>query len=68
MTVTLPNARQSSVSPVGVRVVVSYAEKMLGSSSGHIPFGPSSRVLISLSKDRFVTSTCLLACGWAGKV
>ena len=37
---------------------------MLGSSSSHSPFAPSSRVLMSLSKDQFVTSTCPLACGW----
>ena len=39
---------------------------MLGSSSGHTPFAPSSQVLMSLSKDRFVTSTYPLACGWLG--
>ena len=39
---------------------------MLGSSSGHSPFAPSSRVLMSLSNDRFVTSICPLACGWPG--
>uniref|UniRef100_A0A2N9FQH1 Uncharacterized protein n=1 Tax=Fagus sylvatica TaxID=28930 RepID=A0A2N9FQH1_FAGSY len=37
--------------------VVLYDHKMFGSSSGHNPFAPSSRVLIILSRDRFVTST-----------
>ena len=37
---------------------------MLGNSFGYSPFTPSSRVLISLSKNRFVTLTCPLACGW----
>ena len=67
MTASLPNAKQNSVSPIGVRVVVLYAHKTIGSSFGHIPFALSSRVLISLSKDQFVTSTCPLACGWVGE-
>ena len=41
--------------------VVLYAHSTLGNSSGHMPFAPSSRVLIILSKDRFMTSTWPLA-------
>ena len=63
----LPYASQNGVSLVGVLAVVRYAHKMLGSSSGQILFTPSSRVLIILSKDWFVTSTCTLACGCAGE-
>ena len=61
MTVSLPYVSQNGVSPVGVPAVVLYAHSMLDSSSGHISFAPSSRVLIILSKDRFVNSTCPLA-------
>ena len=50
----------NGVSPVVILIVVLYAHKILGSSSGHIPFAPSSQVLIILSKDRFVTSPCPL--------
>ena len=46
---------------MGVLGVVLYAHNMLGNSSGYIPFASSSRVLIILSKDWFVTSTCSLA-------
>lgn len=63
MTASLSNARQKGVSPIGVRAVVLYAHKVLGSSFDYIPFDPSSRVLIILSKDRFVTSTYPLVCG-----
>ena len=66
MIASLPNAKQNGVSLVGVRAVILYAHKVFGSLSGHIPFAPLSRVLISLSKDRFVTSTFPLAYGWAG--
>ena len=61
MTASLPYASQNGVSPVGVLAVVLYAHKTLGSSSGHIPFAPLSRVLMILSKDRYMTSTCPLA-------
>ena len=57
----------NGVSLVGVLAVILYTHSTLGNSSGHMPFAPSSRVLIILSKDRFVTSTCPLACGWAGE-
>ena len=67
ITASLPYASRNGVSHVGVLAVVMYAHSTLGSSSGHIPFAPSSRVLMILSKDRFVTSTCLLAYGWAGE-
>ena len=67
ITASLPYASQNGVSPVGVLAVVQYAHKMLGSSSGQIPFAPSSQVLIILSKDRFMTSTFPLACGFAGE-
>uniref|UniRef100_A0A2N9HIZ9 Uncharacterized protein n=1 Tax=Fagus sylvatica TaxID=28930 RepID=A0A2N9HIZ9_FAGSY len=63
MTASVPYVSRKGVSPVGVLAVVLYAHKIFGSSSGHSPFAPSSRVLIILSKDRFVTSTCPLACG-----
>ena len=66
MTASLPYARRNGVSLVGVLVVVQYAHRTLGNSSGQIPFAPSSQVLIILSKDQFVTSTCPLACGCAG--
>ena len=66
MTGSLPYASQNGVSPVGVLAVVQYAHRTLGSSSGQIPFTPSRRVLMILSKDLFVTSTCLLACGCVG--
>ena len=58
---------QNGVSPVGVLAVILYAYSMLGNSLDHMPFAPLSRVLIILSKDRFVTSTCPLAYGWAGE-
>ena len=67
MTVSLLYVSRNGVSPVGVLVVVQYAHKTLGSSSGHMPFTPSSQVLMILSKDQFVTSTYPLACGWAGE-
>ena len=60
MTASLPYVSQNGVSPVCVLTVVLYAHGILGSSSGHIPFAPSSQVLIILSKDRFVTSACPL--------
>ena len=65
MTASFSYVSQNGVSPVGVFAVVLYAYSTLGNSLGHMPFAPSSRVLMILSKDRFVTSTCLLACGWA---
>ena len=67
MTASFPYVSQNGVSPVGVLAVVLYAHSMLSSSSGHMPFAPSSRVLIILSKDRLVTFTFPLACGWAGE-
>ena len=57
---------RNGVSHVGVLAVVLYAHSTLGNSSGHMPFAPLSRVLMILSKDWFVTSTCPLACGWVG--
>ena len=67
ITTSLPYASQNGVSPVGVLAVVLYAYRMLSSSSGQIPFAPSSSVLIILSKDQFMTLTCPLACGCAGE-
>ena len=67
MTTSFPYVSQNGVSPVGVLAIVLYAHSTLGNSLGHMPFAPSSRVLIILSKDWFVTSTCPLACGWAGE-
>ena len=67
ITVLLLYANRNGVSPVSVLAVVLYAHSMLGSSSGHIPFVALRRVLMILSKDRFMTSTCLLACGWVGE-
>ena len=61
MTALLPYVSQNGVSPVGILAIVLYAYSTLGNSSNHIPFAPSSRVLIILSKDRFVTSICPLA-------
>ena len=58
---------RNGVSPVGILAVVLYAYSTLENSSGHMPFAPSSRVLIILSKDWFVTSTCPLVWGWAGE-
>ena len=66
MTASLPYASRNGVSPIGVFVVVQYAHKTLDSSSDHMPFTPSIRVFMILSKDRFVTSTYPLACGWVG--
>ena len=66
MNASFPHVSQNGVSPVGVLAVVLYAH-MLGNSSSHMPFVLSSRVLIILSKDWFLTSTCPLAWGWAGK-
>ena len=57
MTGSLPYASRNGVSPVGVPAVVLYAYSILGSSSSHTPFAPSSQILMILSKDRFVTST-----------
>ena len=65
ITTSFSYASRNGVSPVGVLAVVQYAHRMLGSLSGQIPFTPSSWVLIILSKDQFVTSTCPLACGCA---
>ena len=59
MTASLSYVSQNGVSPIGVLVVFIYAHSMLGNSSGHIPFAPSSQVLIILSKGRFVTSNYL---------
>ena len=67
MTTLLLNAKGKGVSPVGVLSVVLYAQKTLGSLSSHTPFAPSSQVLMILSKDRFVTSICPLACGWVSE-
>ena len=61
MIALLPYVSRNGVSLVDVLAVVLYAHSMLGSSSGHIPFTPLSRVLIILSKDQFVTSTYSLA-------
>ena len=65
-TASVLNIIQNGVSSIGILTIVLYAHRMLGSSSGHSPFAPSSWVLMSLSKDRFVTSTCPLAYGWLG--
>ena len=59
--VSLPYASRNDVSLIGIFAVVLYAHKTLGNSSDHIPFVPSSQVLMILSKDRFVTSICPLA-------
>ena len=67
MTTSLPYVSQKGVSPVGVLTVVLYIHSTIGNSLGHMPFAPLSRVLIILSKDRLVTSTCPLAYGWAGE-
>ena len=66
MIASLLYASRNGVSLVGVLVVVQYAHKTLVSSSSQMPFAPSSRVLMILSKDRFVTSTYSLACEWVG--
>ena len=66
MIASLPYVSQNGVSPIGVLVVALYAYSMLGSSSGHIPFAPSSRVLIILSNNRFLTSTCPVSLGVGG--
>ena len=65
MIASLPYANRNGVFSIGVLGVVLYAYSMLSSSSGHTLFAPSSQVLIILSKDRFVTSTCPLAWGLA---
>ena len=67
MTALFPYVSRNGVSLVGVLTVVLYAHSMLGNSLGHMPFAPLSRVLIILNKDRFVTLTYPLACGWAGE-
>ena len=67
ITALLSYASQNDVSPIGVLAVVLYAHSTLGNSSGHISFTPSSRVLMILNKDWFVTSTCPLEWGWAGR-
>ena len=67
MTALFPYVSQNGVSFVGVLAIVLYVNSMLGNSSGHIPFALLSRVLIILSKDRFVTLTCPLGWGWAGE-
>ena len=54
MTTSLLYVNQNGVSPMGVLVVVLYAHSMLGNYSSHMPFASSSRVLIILSKDRWV--------------
>ena len=61
MTASLWYVSRNGVSPVGVLAIVLYAYSMLGSFSGHMPFAPSSQVLIILSKDQFVSLTCPLA-------
>ena len=66
MIASLLHASRNGVSLVGVLAVVRYAHRTLGSSFGQIPFAPLSWVLIILSKDRFMTSTCPLAYGCAG--
>ena len=67
MTTSLPYASQNGVSLMGVLAVVWYAHKTLGSSFSQMPFTPSSRVLMILNKDWFITSTCPLAYGWVGE-
>ena len=66
MTTSVLYAIRNDVSLVVVLTVVRYAHRMLGSLLGQIPFAPSSRVLMILSKDWFVTSTCPLAYRCAG--
>ena len=63
MIASFPYVSQNGVSPVGVLVVVLYAHNTLSNSLGHMPFAPSSQVLMIFSKDWFVTSTCPLTCG-----
>ena len=53
---SLPYASRNDVSLVGVLSVVLYAHSTLDNS-----FASSSRVLMILNKDRFVTSTYPLA-------
>ena len=49
-----------------VLVVVLYAHRTLGNSSGHAPFASSNRALMILSRARFVTFVWPLAWGWPG--
>ena len=65
MIASLLYVSRNDVSPLGVLTIVLYAHSMLGNSSEHIPFAPLSRVLIILSKDRFMTLTYSLAWRWA---
>ena len=48
MTASVPNVSLNGVSPIGTFMVVLYAHKMLGSSSGHALFAP-----LKLSFDNF---------------
>ena len=61
MIASVPQVRLKGVSPVGIRVVVLQAYRMLGNSQGHAPFAPTNRVLMIFSKVRFITSVCPLA-------
>ena len=61
MIASLPYANRNGVFSIGVLGVVLYAYNTLSTSSSHTPFAPLSQVLIILSKDQFVTSTCPLA-------
>ena len=56
ITASVPNVSLNGVSPDGTLVVILYAHRTLGNFSSHALFGPSSRVLIILSKLLFVTS------------
>ena len=66
MTASMPNVSLNGVSPVGILVVVLYAQRTFCSSSSHAPFAPLSLVLIILSKLLFVTSAWPLAWGCLG--
>lgn len=60
---SVPNANENGVFPVGVHIMVWYAQRTLKSSSGQRPLELSSLFLIMPKIILFVTSTWLLAWG-----
>jgi hypothetical protein len=65
ITASMPKVSLKGVSFVGVLIVVLYTHSTLGSSSTHILFAPLNRVLICLSKVRFVLKLdCWLVGVW----
>ena len=63
----VPYTIENGVSPIGILLVVWYAQSMLGKSSTHSPLDFSNLVFKILRVVLLVTSIWLFAYGWPGE-